>query len=309
MPARSSNLETAHANFPVGMRSPRWNVPWIATRRMPRSSLLVPALLVISVMASCADRGPTSQKMHLSHLATPVGAVAPTSDQTLAATLAPKTEAEATGDCPAGMVLVEGRYCPDVEQRCLRWMDPPGRYHEFRCAKYAEPATCRSAERVAMRFCIDRDEYTAPGESLPMNDQSFSDAVATCQSLGKRVCRESEWNFACEGEEMRPYPYGFSRDASACNADHTDLVDDAGKLKDRRAPSDAYPRCTSPFGVRNLSGNLEEMVAIDGASPPRPAMKGAYWQPSRNFCRAAQTAHDAVYHGTETGFRCCADAN
>jgi hypothetical protein len=61
--------------------------------------------------------------------------------------------------------------------------------------------------------------------------------------------------------------------------------------------------------VRNLSGNLEEMVAIDGASPVRPAMKGAYWQPSRNFCRAAQTAHDAVYHGTETGFRCCADAN
>ncbi|MCA9593195.1 MAG: SUMF1/EgtB/PvdO family nonheme iron enzyme [Myxococcales bacterium] len=276
---------------------------------MSRSSLLVPALLVISGLTSCADRGPTSQKVHLSHLSTPVGAVAPTSDQTLAATLeAPATLAkEEPSACPDDMVLVEGSYCPDVEQRCLRWMDPPGRYHEFRCAQYAQPATCRSAQRVKLRFCMDRDEYTAPGSTLPENDQSFNDAVKTCGSLGKRVCQESEWNFACEGEEMRPYPYGFARDATACNADHTDLVDDAGKLKDRRAPSDAYPRCVSPFGVRNLSGNLEEMVAIDGTSPVRPAMKGAYWQPSRNFCRAAQTAHDAVYHGTETGFRCCSD--
>jgi hypothetical protein len=36
-------------------------------------------------------------------------------------------------------------------------------------------------------------------------------------------------------------------------------------------------------------------------------MKGAYWQPGRNFCRAAQTAHDRYYNGTETGFRCCSD--
>jgi hypothetical protein len=36
-------------------------------------------------------------------------------------------------------------------------------------------------------------------------------------------------------------------------------------------------------------------------------MKGAFWQPSRNFCRAAQTAHDRYYNGTETGFRCCSE--
>jgi hypothetical protein len=80
-------------------------------------------------------------------------------------------------------------------------------------------------------------------------------------------------------------------------------------LKDLRAPSDAYPRCTSPFGVRNLAGNLEEFVALDGPGRARPAMKGAYWQPSRNFCRAAQTAHDEYYNGIETGFRCCADSD
>jgi formylglycine-generating enzyme len=209
--------------------------------------------------------------------------------------------------CPDGMLLVEGMYCPEVQQICKRYLDPPGRYEHFRCAEYAQPAKCASAERTPMRFCMDRDEYARPGETLPANGQSWTDADRTCRSLGKRVCMESEYNFACEGEEMRPYPYGFKRDATACNADHTDIVNAEGRLKDLRAPAGAYPRCTSPFGIRDLAGNLEEFVSIDGSSPVRPAMKGAYWQPSRNFCRAAQTAHDRFYHGTETGFRCCAE--
>ena len=37
------------------------------------------------------------------------------------------------------------------------------------------------------------------------------------ESRGARLCKESEWQFACEGEAMLPYPYGLSRDASACN--------------------------------------------------------------------------------------------
>jgi hypothetical protein len=56
-----------------------------------------------------------------------------------------------------------------------------------------------------------------------------------------------------------------------------------------------------------MTGNLEEFVTIDRSRPERPAMKGAYWQPGRNHCRAAQTAHDRFYKGTETGFRCCSD--
>jgi formylglycine-generating enzyme required for sulfatase activity len=87
-----------------------------------------------------------------------------------------------------------------------------------------------------------------------------------------------------------------------------DIVTDAGELRDLRAPPGTHPRCASPFGVYDMTGNLEEFVAIDGSLPVRPAMKGAYWQPSRNFCRAAQTAHDRYYNGTETGFRCCSDA-
>jgi formylglycine-generating enzyme required for sulfatase activity len=111
---------------------------------------------------------------------------------------------------------------------------------------------------------------------------------------------------------MRPYPYGWKRDPDACNADRVDIYENGGgSLRDLRVGVSDKPRCVSPFGVHNLSGNLEEWTTIDSATreiDPRPAMKGAYWQPSRNHCRAAQTAHDRLYKGTETGFRCCADA-
>ncbi|HEY3255966.1 MAG TPA: SUMF1/EgtB/PvdO family nonheme iron enzyme [Polyangiaceae bacterium] len=210
--------------------------------------------------------------------------------------------------CGEGMALVEGKYCPDVRLNCKKYLDPKGAYEYFRCAEYG-PSTCLSKERRAMRFCIDKHEFTESGETLPANHRSWRDGDRTCRKLGKRMCMESEYNFACEGENMQPYPYGFTRDATACNADRDDVVSPAGVLRDLRAPSGSYERCNSPFGVSDLAGNLEEFVTIDRTTPARPAMKGSYWQPGRNFCRAAQTAHDMYYNGTETGFRCCSDAH
>ena len=210
---------------------------------------------------------------------------------------------------PAHMVMVDGNYCPEVRHTCKQWMESGGRYAFYRCAEYSS-ATCLSKERVHMRFCMDRDEWQAPGEKVAANHKSWTDAKKTCESQGKRVCRESEWNFACEGEEMRPYPYGWRRDADACNADRMDIFKANGMLEDRRVGESDKPRCVSPFGVHNLSGNMEEWTTIDATASsdhPRPAMKGAWWQPSRNHCRANQTAHDDHYNGMETGFRCCAE--
>ena len=231
---------------------------------------------------------------------------APHSQVALAALREAAPERTTESACPQSMVLVEGNYCPRVELNCKRYLDPKGRYEQFRCAEYGA-SKCLSKERKQMRFCIDRTEFTEQGETLPANHRSFTHGEKACAAQGKRMCRESEWNFACEGEEMRPYPYGFARDASACNADRTDVISPEGKLRDLRAPGGSFARCSSPFGVMDMAGNLEEFVAIDAKGPARPAMKGAYWQPSRNFCRAAQTAHDRFYNGTETGFRCCSD--
>jgi len=212
--------------------------------------------------------------------------------------------------CPAEMILVEGMYCPEVKQICKRWMDPPtSPYGFFRCAEYVEPATCLSAARVHERLCIDREEYVRPGDALPLANQSWSSASRVCAEDGKRLCLESEWQFACEGEEMRPYPYGFSRDKAACNIDQSHLGKPQTGLTDLRAPISAYPDCLSPFGVHDMSGNVEEWATLDhGRAPDRSTMKGAWWLPGKNNCRAATLGHGETYDGPQVGVRCCKDA-
>ncbi len=213
------------------------------------------------------------------------------------------------GACPEGMVLVEGEYCPNVEQHCLEWMDPPeSPYAYFRCRTYAKPATCKG-KRVHERFCIDRVERTEPGSDVPMNKMSWTSAKRLCEADGARLCMTSEWQFACEGEEMRPYPYGWERDAEACNVDVMHGLGKVGRLTDHRTPASAHPRCLSPFGVHDMAGNVDEWATVDGAPPgTREVMKGSWWLPGRHACRSFQGGHGAHYGGTESGARCCKDA-
>ncbi len=214
-----------------------------------------------------------------------------------------------TKACSDGMILVEGGYCPDVQHVCLKWMDPPGPYENFRCAQYGAPV-CTSKKRISLRFCVDRDEHTPEGAALPAVHQSWTSAKSVCESQGKRLCLESEWQFACEGEEMRPYPYGFTRDATACNIDRPNLGRPNAGLRDLRERAGSHPKCVSPFGVRDMSGNVEEWATLDEPTDPkdRSTMKGAWWLPGRSTCRAAPTGHGETYEGPQVGVRCCKDA-
>lgn len=234
------------------------------------------------------------------------------------ATLPPAPEAKASpappasaAACPAGMALVEGDYCPDVEEKCLEWMDPPAsRYHEFRCAKYA-PSVCKSKARVHMRYCIDVTERREEGSEMPRHFMSWTSSKKLCESEGGRLCKESEWIFACEGEEMRPYPYGWERDSTACNVDISENIGRPGRLVDHRAPVASNPKCASPFGVQDLAGNLEEWVQADNGKKMgwKEVLKGSWWIPSRHACRQFQVGHNDVYNGAETGTRCCHEAS
>lgn len=211
--------------------------------------------------------------------------------------------------CPQGMILVEGEYCPEVEQKCLEWMDPPeSKYHHFRCARYEKPSKCKKP-RVHKRFCIDATERVEEGTRLPRHFMSWTDSKKLCEAEGGRLCTESEWIFACEGEEMRPYPYGWERDSSACNVDLKDNIGRPGKLVDHRAPVGSNPKCASPFGVQDMAGNVEEWTQADGKSKMgwKEVLKGSWWIPSRHACRQFQVGHNDVYAGAETGTRCCKD--
>jgi hypothetical protein len=219
----------------------------------------------------------------------------------------------ASDACPSGMVLVEGEYCPEVEHKCLEWMDPPSsRYAHFRCKRYEKSAVCKGA-KVHRRYCIDATERTESDSKLPRHFMSWTSSKALCESEGARLCRESEWIFACEGEEMRPYPYGWERDTTACNTDITEGIGKVGRLNDLRSEVGSHAKCASPFGVQDLAGNVEEWTQADGPGQGskmgwKEVLKGSWWIPSRHACRQFQVGHNDVYNGGETGTRCCKDA-
>lgn len=241
----------------------------------------------------------------------------------------PLPQAEEPGDpgCGAGMALVEGNYCLTPEQRCIEWQQilgaPVSRGY---CLRFAEPVTCFDNRRRPMRYCMDRYEWPNRRGEKPRTLTSWQDARAMCAAAGKRLCTEEEFNFACEGEEMRVHVYGNARDATQCNFDRpyrprefvftawdTCQADPACKAAfdgiDQRLPAGSMETCRSRQGIFDLIGNVNEWVMIpDKRTPHRSGIKGGWWGPIRARCRPTVTFHDEGDFGYEVGFRCCSDA-
>lgn len=221
--------------------------------------------------------------------------------------VAPPKYEPANASCPVDMVLVEGVRCGLVRQVCKGFIDPPG-MPERACREYERPTPCDGA-KSRMRYCIDRYEFTAPGEKLPMVNVAWSEAQLLCGKMDKRLCFEGEWEFACEGPEAWPYPYGFIRDGKRCNHDKDNLFIRGNELFDQRVPADSLPECKSPFGVFNIVGNVDEWTHRPGAKAPhRSILRGGWWLMGRSRCRAATGSHGESYAGAQTGFRCCKQA-
>ena len=144
-----------------------------------------------------------------------------------------------------------------------------------------------------------------------------------CKRVGKRLCTESEWTFACEGEEGSPYPYGYSRDATACRIDVLANRPGDKALIPRTTASAALamdsawqgkragemPRCKSPFGVHDMTGNVDEWTRSVRPHGYRMILKGGHWGPVRQRCRPQTRGHGPRYVRYDQGFRCCTDAS
>lgn len=223
--------------------------------------------------------------------------------------------ASTTGSCPEGMVEVEGDYCPLLEQKCLRWLDPETK---LRCAEFAATGACQ-AKTQRKHFCIDRYEWPNKAGEKPVVMKTWYEARDACASTGKRLCGDSEWTLACEGQERLPYPYGYARNADACNIDkpHPDVDEKAlGNPKTRDAEaarlwqgemSGTRESCVSPFGVFDMTGNVDEWVINESGFPYKSGLKGGYWGPVRTRCRPMTTAHYEMFSFYQIGFRCCSD--
>jgi sulfatase modifying factor 1 len=219
------------------------------------------------------------------------------------------------GACPTGMTEVEGDYCAHVEETCLRWLDPE---EKMRCAEFA-PATRCEGKTTHKHYCIDAYEYPNEPGAKPVVMKTWYEARDACSSQGKRLCGDSEWTLACEGQERMPYPYGYARNADACNIDkpHPDVDEKAiANPATRQAevdrlwqgePSGAREACVSPYGVHDMTGNVDEWVMNESGKPYKSGLKGGYWGPVRDRCRPMTTAHNEDFFFYQIGFRCCSD--
>ncbi|MBM4357955.1 MAG: SUMF1/EgtB/PvdO family nonheme iron enzyme [Deltaproteobacteria bacterium] len=242
------------------------------------------------------------------------------------------------GACSAGMIEVKGSMLVEPtdhmfsdqridrlqQETCVEWIQ---REYPERCARFdreAWLAASANLERKPMRFCIDRFEYPNLAGQYPMIFVSFHEAAELCEEQGKRLCNEEEWTFSCEGEEGRPYPYGdgYSRNPELCITDEPWTAyngkamvprdgEGAGREMDRLwrgKASGKQPGCRSPFGVYDLTGNVDEWTRSTRQGERPSILKGGYWGPVRTRCRPSTRSHDQNHTFYQQGFRCCSDA-
>ncbi len=253
-------------------------------------------------------------------------------------------EEDGPTSCPEEMVLVEGEYCtalnndakPDahgntpgggasdievVESECIKeWYAPQNKKRV--CEEFATAGKC-TGKMVKKRFCIDK--YAWPNrkgyKAEVMN--RFHQAQVKCAAVDKRLCTESEWTFACEGPEMKPFPYGVKRDATKCHGDEEWDGPNMTKVAQRnpaelrrlyKGKPSGQKECVSDFGVYDLPGNTDEVVASETFEPGWRGKYdsihtgGPWYKGVRNQCRPKIYTHDEGFYYYFLSFRCCSDA-
>lgn len=250
--------------------------------------------------------------------------------------VAPAVPLESRG-CPDGMLLVDGGFLIDTAGRddtdavflaqneaCSRWLTEDrglnGLCDRFDVAKWQSVRT--RFPRKPMRICIDRWEFPNAHGEFPLVVARFAESEAYCERVGKRLCTESEWTFACEGEDGLPFPTGWEADATACRIgilaagapDYTfkprtlERTSRGIDIAWHGKRSGESPRCRSPFGVEDMIGNVDEWTRSVRKYGYRMILKGGHWGPGRHRCRPQTRGHGPMYVRYDAGFRCCRDA-
>lgn len=220
--------------------------------------------------------------------------------------------------CPSDMVYIEGRYCPHVEQKCLKWLDQDTSLKAnsgigpMRCAEFSKPSKCLSSKKENKYFCMDRFEWPNKEGLYPIVDIDWYSASKNCELIHKRLCTDSEWTFACETEEMLPYPYGdgFHRDEEVCDQHHDSMNPSLPRSEWSKYyfahPSGSFKNCKSKFGVFDMVSNVDEWVVNESGKPFISGLKGGYWTNKvRTRCRPMTEAHGPYHSFYQQGFRCC----
>jgi hypothetical protein len=74
-------------------------------------------------------------------------------------------------------------------------------------------------------------------------------------------------------------------------------------------PAGSLPKCKSPFGVYDTTGNVDEYTTSLSSKGSPAILKGGYWGPVRTRCRPSTRVHGPEHAFYQQGFRCCRDGS
>jgi hypothetical protein len=153
-------------------------------------------------------------------------------------------------------------------------------------------------------FYMDLYPYPNEAGAIPTTNIAREDAAKLCETKGKRLCTELEWERACKGPDNSTYAYGDAYRAAACGTGV------APELSAKR-PSGERTGCKSAFGVMDMHGSVWEWTqsewgrgsqgAHDGALRGGNAVAGEIVDRCANGLARSLTTKSATI-----GFRCCA---
>jgi formylglycine-generating enzyme required for sulfatase activity len=152
-------------------------------------------------------------------------------------------------------------------------------------------------------FYIDVLPWPDEASAIPTMNVSRDEAERLCETKGKRLCSELEWERACKGPDNLRYEYGAAYDARVCSAGQAES-------SAARHPSGDRPACKSAFGVREMHGGGSEWTGSSwgrGSQRDAGVIRGGNDTAGEIASRCAfARAMSPESRSPSTGFRCCA---